>query len=86
MGRYLLWVVGVVALVLWACSGDGRSGGGYLSEAGAGDGFRVHRSGMGGGRDAIVAGIVEFDLDTGCVLLRFGNTAVSAGPAASSGR
>lgn len=69
MSRYWLWVVGVVALVLWACSGDGRSGGGYLSESGAGDGFRVHRSSMGGGYDALVAGIVEFDLDTGCVWL-----------------
>ena len=40
-----------------------------MSESGAGDGFRVHRYSMGGGYDAIVAGIVEVDLDTGCVWL-----------------
>ena len=69
MGRYWLQVSVVVALVLSACSGDGQSGGGYLSGSGAGDGFRVHRSDPRGGRDAIVSGIVEVDLDTGCVWL-----------------
>ena len=74
-GRYWLWVVGFVALVLWAWtlvlwawSGYGR-GGGYLSDSGTADGIRVHRYSIGGGDDGIVVGIVEVDLDTGCVWL-----------------
>jgi len=67
VGRCLASVA-VVVLVLWGCSGDGESGGGLLSGSGAGDGFRVHRSGMGGGR-AEVSGIVEVDPEAGCVWL-----------------
>ena len=65
------WVrfVVVAGLVLWSCSGDGESAGGYLSGSGASDSFRVHRSDPRGGRDAIVSGIVEVDLDAGCVWL-----------------
>ena len=60
--RHLLLVV--LAVALWACSGDG----GYLSGSGAA-GFRAHRSDWGGGYHAIVSGIVEVDMQAGCVWL-----------------
>ena len=58
-----------MALALWGCSSDGESAGGYLSGFAATDGFRVHRSDPGYGMYAIVSGIVEVDLDAGCVWL-----------------
>ena len=69
LGRYWLRVAVVVAVALSGCSGDRESADGHSSGSAAADGFRVHRSHPGGGRDAIVAGIVEVDLDAGCVWL-----------------
>ena len=69
MGRYWFRFAVVVAVALCACSSDGETAGGYLSGFSATDGFRVHRSHTGDGMYAIVSGIVEVDLDAGCVWL-----------------
>ena len=69
MGRCWFRFAVVVAVALWGCSSDGETAGGSLSGFSATDGFRVHRSHPGGGLHAIVSGIVEVDLDAGCVWL-----------------
>ncbi len=69
MGRCWFRFAVVVAVALWACSSDGETAGGYLSGFAATDGFRVHRSHTGHRLHAVVSGIVEVDLDAGCVWL-----------------
>lgn len=56
-----------VAVVLSGCADVGRSSNGEALVPPAG--FRAHRSDPGGGMDAVVAGVVEVDLETGCVWL-----------------
>lgn len=69
VGRRWLRFAVVAALFLWSCSGTAETAGGHWSGASAADGFRVHRSYTGHSRHAIVLGIVEVDLDAGCVWL-----------------
>lgn len=65
------WVLipAVVTVVLAGCSSDGGDLDDDLSRRVPIDGLRVHGSDPGSGMDAIVSGIVEIDLDAGCVWL-----------------
>jgi hypothetical protein len=57
-----------VVLILAGCASSIRSGE-SLSRSSDIEGFRAHDTNSGDGMDAIVAGIVEVDLDAGCVWL-----------------
>jgi hypothetical protein len=67
MRGHRLLVAAAVALILAGCASGSRSGE-SLSRSSDIEGFRAHDSNS-GGMDAIVAGIVEVDLDAGCIWL-----------------
>ena len=63
-----LLVAAAVALILAGCASGSRSGD-SVSRSSDVEGFRAHDTNAGYGMDAIVAGIVEVDLDAGCIWL-----------------
>ena len=70
MGRRCLQVIVVMAIALWISSGGLQTVDGFVPGLAPPDGFRVHPPGFSpGGWDAIVSGIVEVDMDAGCVWL-----------------
>ena len=66
MCRHWLTVAAVVTVVLAGCSSNGSGMDDVSAQL---EGFRVHDSDPGYGLDAIVTGIVEVDLDAGCIWL-----------------
>jgi hypothetical protein len=68
MRGHRLLVAAAVALILAGCASGSRSGD-SVSRSSDIEGFRAHDTNSGDGMDAIVAGIVEVDLDAGCIWL-----------------